>query len=474
MKALLIYPPTLNMIRTNLPVFIDKELGVYPPLGLLYIAAYAQKNTNFKIQLLDCHAEKLNYQDIEKRIIQEGPDIIGIQAFTFSLIDALKVADIAKKVKPKIHVCMGGPHVNIYPLETLKSPSVDSVVKGEGEYAFAEICNMLENSGEFSNIKGILFKKNGEIVDTGIRPFLTNQELDSLPHPARILLETNNYYSLLAQTNPITTVMTSRGCPFKCIFCDRPQMGKVFRYRNAANIMSELETCLDMGIREFFFYDDTFTVNRNRVLDLCEKLIESGANRRITWDIRSRLDTVDEEMLKRMHQAGCKRIHYGVEAGTERILKILKKDITLKQVLNIFKTTSKYGIQTLAYFILGNPSETRSEMQETISFSKKLDPDYIHFSLMTPYPGTELYKLALEKGVAKSDYWKKFAESPDKNFEPMFWEENLNRLELNAMLQSAYKSFYLRPGYIFKQILKLRSTSELKRKFKAAIKVIKY
>ncbi len=474
MKVLLIYPPTFNMIKTNLPAFVDEEVGVYPPLGLLYIAAYAQKNIGYDVKILDCNALKLSYAEVEKRIEEFAPDVVGIQVFTFTLIDALKVADIVKKINPYVHVCMGGPHVAIYPVETLSFPLVDSVVRGEGEHAFSEILNALEGLGGLSAVKGIMFKKDGKIIDTGPRPFLTSDELNALPFPARQLVANCKYSTLISEKNSIATMITSRGCPFKCIFCDRPQMGKAFRARSVESIISELNACLEMGISEFLFYDDTFTVNKKRVLDLCEKLIEIGMNRKIIWDVRSRLDTIDEEMIKKMRLAGCKRIHYGVESGTERVLKILNKDITLKQAINIFRATSKNGIQTLAYFILGNPTETKEEMAATIEFSKKLKPDYVHFSLMTPFPGTEIYKMALAKGVAKFDYWKKFAENPNADFEPMFWEEGFMRDDLAKILSLAYKSFYLRPFYMLRQLFKLKSPGEFRRKFKAGMKLIKH
>ena len=472
MKALLIYPPGFNMIKTTVPAFVDQETGIYPPLGLLYIAAYAKKNTNFQIEVLDCRAEGLAYQEIENEIIKRKPDLIGIQIYTFSLIDAINVANIAKKINSNIHICAGGPHPSIYPSETLKNPSIDSVVIGEGEYAFSDILNAIEYKKGFADIKGILFKIDDKIVNTGRRDFLSNEELDSLPFPARDITPIRKYYSLLAKKPTITTMITSRGCPFKCVFCDRPQMGKAFRFRSADNIIEEIRVCIGMGIEEFFFYDDTFTINKNRVLEFCLKLAESGLNKKIIWDIRSRVDTIDEEMIKLMRLAGCARIHYGVESGTEKILKVLKKEINLDRVRHIFKATSKYGIQTLAYFIFGNPTETEEDIQKTILFSKQINPDYVHYSLMTPYPGTELYRQGLNKGVFNSDYWKVFAENPDSAFFPLVWEESISRERLIDLLHSAYRAFYLRPSYVFKQIFKIRSFGELKRKLSAGLKVM--
>jgi radical SAM superfamily enzyme YgiQ (UPF0313 family) len=364
--------------------------------------------------------------------------------------------------------------VNIFPLETLKIASIDSVVRGEGEYVFSDILNSFESNRSLSGVKGLAFKENGNVVDTGVRGFLSNEQLDSIPFPARELVPIQKYHSLLAKTSPITTLMTSRGCPFRCIFCDRPQMGKVFRFRSADNIIKEMISCLDMGIKELFFYDDTFTVSKSRVLDFCNKVIKSGLNKKMTWDIRSRVDTMDEEIIKAIKSAGCDRVHYGVESGTEKILKVLKKDIHLEKAEHIIKLTSKYGIKTLAHFMLGNPTETREDILQTISFAKKIKPDYAQFSITVPYPGTELYREGLQSGILSKDYWKEFAENPQPDFSPSLWEEVLGRDELCELLRKAYKNFYLRPSYISGQLFNIRSMEEFKRKVFAGFKVAKY
>ena len=185
MKVLLVYPPTKHMITTNVPELVDAEIGYYPPLGLMYIAAYAEKYTNHAIEILDTQVEEMGFADIEKEIRRRQPDVVGIQTTTFTLIDSILTAGLAKKVNEDIHVCLGGPHVHIYPMETINIPQVDSVVLGEGEIAFTELIEALANGEDLEKVRGIVFKRNGRVVRTGTRPL--HENLDILPHPARHL-----------------------------------------------------------------------------------------------------------------------------------------------------------------------------------------------------------------------------------------------------------------------------------------------
>lgn len=471
MKVLLLNPPDFNMIKTNFPDELEGEekTGYNPPLGLLYVAAYAAAHTNFEIEVLDTQVEELGYAEIKNEIIRRKPDIVGIQTMTFTLIDVIRLAKIIKEINKDTIIVLGGPHVNIFPEETITLSEIDFLVLGEGEIPFTELITGLDNHNDLTLIKGLVFKNGEAIVNTGPRPLIEN--LDELPHPARNLIPIQKYWSVLARRNPVTTIMTSRGCPYKCIFCDRPHLGKLFRCRSAKNVVDEMEECLNLGIKEFILYDDTFTVDRQRVLDICAEITTRKLD--IFWDVRARVNLVDLEMLEKMKAAGCDRIHFGVEAGNNQILKVLKKGITISQVETAFKAARKVGITTLAYFMLGNPTETKDQMLETIAFAKKIKADFVHISLTTPFPATELYKQGLSQGIIQSDYWKEFALNPSPDFIPPLWEEKLKRDELFEMLRYAYKQFYFRPHYILQQILKTRSWNEFKRKARAGLKMLK-
>jgi radical SAM superfamily enzyme YgiQ (UPF0313 family) len=471
MRVLLVNPPSENMITTNIPSVVDEERGYNPPLGLLYVAGYAKTNSQHEIQVLDCQVEEVSQAQVEERIRQIQPDVVGIQCLTFTIIDARMVAQAAKRANPRCKVVMGGPHVHIYARETLSMPEVDFAVKGEGELAFTQLLSALEGQMPFDKVYGLAYRDiiTGQIKDNPPAPPV--EDLDGLPYPARELTPINKYYSILARHNPITTMFTSRGCPYRCLFCDRPTMGRRFRSHSAAAVVNEMEACVKLGIREFFIYDDTFNVNRKRVFDICGEIKKRKME--IAFDIRARADRMDEEMLKELASAGCDRIHYGVESGNAEVLETLLKDLDLDQVRKIFKATRKHGMKTLAYFMIGNPGEDRAMALNTIQFAKELDPDFVHFSVLTPFPATAIYYKALEDGRFDTDYWAEFAKNPTPDFKPKLWEEHMDRDELIDLLKYAYKSFYLRPKIILKNMSYTHSPLDLFRKARVGLKMLR-
>ncbi len=471
MKVLLVNPPSENMITTNIPSVVDEERGFNPPLGLLYVAAYAKANTRHEILVLDCQVEEVSQDEVEGRIREINPDVVGIQTLTFTVLDARLVAKAAKRANPACKVVLGGPHVHIYARETLAMQEVDFAVKGEGEIAFTQLLSALEGMTPMEQVFGLAYRdaSTGQVKDNPPAPPM--EDLDHLPYPARELTPIHKYYSILAKHNPITTMFTSRGCPYRCLFCDRPTMGRRFRSHSAVAVVDEMTACVKMGIREFFIYDDTFNVNRKRVFEICGEIKRRKLE--IAFDIRARADRMDEEMLKELASAGCDRIHYGVESGNEEVLETLLKDLNLDQVREVFKATRKHGMKTLAYFMIGNPGETRAMALKTIEFAKELDPDYVHFSVLTPFPATAIYYKALEEGRFDHDYWAEFAKNPTPDFKPRLWEEFMTREELIALLKEAYKSFYLRPKILMKNMASTHSALDLFRKARVGFKMLR-
>ncbi len=466
MKVLFVSPPTDHMLRSEVPEVLSTERGHNPPLGILYLAS-SLKAAGYEVGVLDAQAEELDQEGIRRRVRQDKPDLTAITATSFTLIDALQTAESVKEAYPDVPVVLGGPHATIYPRETVELDNVDYAVSGEGEEVLVKLASAVD-SGESPDIPGVAYRSGGETLYGGRAPFI--MDLDALPFPDRTLLPYRKYTSLLAKRNPVTTLFSSRGCPYRCMFCDRPQMGKVFRARSAENVVDEIEECVGLGINELLIYDDTFTVDRQRVLDICSEIKMRGLD--VGFDVRARVNTVDPGLLAAMRSAGCERIHYGVESGNQEILDFIRKGITLKQVVDAFKWTREEGIDTLAYFMLGHPRDTRDTIEQTIDFAVKLDPMYTHFTITTPFPATDLYRLGLEEGVIESDVWLEYARRPTEDFIPPVWEENLSMEELQRLLKNAYKRFYVRPSYVLTRLLKVRSPSELKRKVMAGLKVI--
>jgi len=470
MKILLVNPPRWNELVGKNPSIIEKHRGFNPPLGLLYLAASLKKNTAFEVEVLDTQPLELTYPQLERVLSEKDFDVVGISAMSFTLLDAFKTVQASKKVRPEARSILGGTHIHLFPEETIGLDGVDFAFMGEAELSLADFLNHLKPEPRgLETVPGLVFKTDqGKIVKNGIQPV---KDLDTIPFPQRTLLNIHRYSSLLSRRSLCTTIISSRGCPFKCAFCDRPlsPVTSHFRYRSAKNVVDEIYECVDLGIKDFLFYDDTFTVNRKRVLAICDELLQRRLE--IRWDIRTRVDLVDEEMLKMLKKAGCVTIHYGVEAGNDRILRVIKKGFTVGQVREAFKLTRRLGIETLAYFMIGLPSEQARDIQDTFDLARELRPDYAHFTIFSPYPGTELYHLGLENGIIKTDIWREFARRPREGFRIPVWEENFTRDELYQMIVRFYKMFYLQPAYLFSRLRKLRSASELVRKAKAGLSV---
>lgn len=469
MKLLLINPPETRMIRADNPEFIDEERGANPPLGILYVAAAARKNPNWDVQVIDCVGEGLDYDGLRERVRTSQAQLVGITVLTFTVYDVLETIRVVREETPESRIILGGPHAHIYPVETLGWDGVDMVAMGEGEPVIHGLLEAFPDPQAMASIRGLVFSNSsGETLHGGQPGFIP--DLDALAYPARDATNIGRYSSVVSEHNPITTMITSRGCPFKCRYCDRPHLGRRFRAHSAGYVLEEMRQCAEMGIREIFVYDDTFTVNRSRVLEICERKIREGID--LPFDIRTRVDTVDPEMLDALKAAGCARIHYGVEAGTEKIQKVLGKGITLEQAQKAFRMTKTAGIKSLAYFMIGSPTETREDIRRSMRFALTLDPDFVSITVLTPFPETDIYFRALEEGVIGDDYFRRFAEKPFDGFRVKYWERELDREGLFEELERAYRMFYGRPKFILRETLKVRSLEELKKKAKMGLKVL--
>ena len=264
-------------------------------------------------------------------------------------------------------------------------------------------------------------------------------------------------------------MITSRGCPFKCKFCF--QQGTGWRYRNIPGIIAEMEHCVSLGIKNFFIFDETFTVNKERIIKLCDEIKIRKLD--ITWSCRSRVDTIDEEMMDKLKEAGCDRISFGVESANDEVLRLLNKKIRISRVREVFKLAKKKKLVTLADFMIGCPGENKAVTLETIKLALDLDPDYVQFTLLTLFPATELYEEALKRGIVKNDVWLDYARNPTTAFRPPIWNI-YSEEEAKRLLAYSYRKFYLRLSYIFKRMACLGSFREFKRYAKAGFCLIGY
>ena len=417
-----------------------KFMGVVaPPLGLAYMAAVLEEN-DIEVNIIDACALELSLDDIAYEL-NPSPEIIAITALTPTIGKALETANFAKKTCPDAMIVMGGYHPTFNYKEILDHEYVDVVIMGEGENTLLDLAKTVETGGSLKDVKGLAF---GDIITT-TRPLI--DDLDDLPLPARHLLPMESYKLLNMETR-MSTMITSRGCPMQCSFCSSAALhGHKLRLRSVDKILDEMEYLVnELNVETIAFMDDTFTLNKNRVLKICEGIKERNIN--VLWGCTARVDTLNSEVLKRMGDAGCITIFMGVESADQQILDDANKQTTIEKIRNAFEISRKEKIRTIASVVIGMPGDTQESIKKTINFVKELNPSYAIFSLATPYPGTKFYQQTFEKDIIKVKDWSKYT-----LISPILETVDCSLDELKKLQITAFKKFYLRPVYLIRQII---------------------
>jgi radical SAM superfamily enzyme YgiQ (UPF0313 family) len=451
------------------------EVGsLLPPLGLCYLAAVTRE-LGHETAILDCYAEKIDYSLAVERIINENPDIVGISSTTQEIGAASLLARELKKKKPALLVLIGGVHITSTPLETMKRyPDFDIGFIGEGEAAMAAFLKAYEKKEPLWSVSGLIFRcptrMSAEMDNIPSQYYVSNEELvmtprmgaisdlDTLPIPAFDLLpELATHYSP-AITNykrsPVMGLVSSRGCPGQCTFCDRSMFGNRIRMHSVGRIMEIIDLLMNKyGIREINFYDDTLVAQRSRVIELCNHLIENKVD--LTWSCNARVNLVNPELLQLMAKAGCWQISYGIESGEQALLDSLKKGITLEQVERAVKWSKEVGMQIKAYYIIGLPGETRDSLRKTKESILGLPLDDICLEFFTPFPGTVLYDQIVAEGVPIPD-WEDM-NTLKLTYIPVGFEEK----ELRDAFKDIIKRFYLRPRIIYGYMKRFASPGKM-------------
>jgi len=436
MKILLVHPSNAtvyNGIKKTVTKLSKKDAKT-PPIGIMYVAAVLEKE-GYEVQLLDAEAENLDFDTTVNKIKDYGPDVVGFTATTPLFPLGIKIAETLKKNNLNIKTVFGGPHISALPQESLAPKAVDFVVIGEGEYSMLELIKEIEGEKNFAKVKGIGYKEAGLAIINPKRELIQN--LDELPFPTKHLTNQEKYLNLYTG-KPYALVVTSRGCPFNCIFCDsKITFGRRTRYRSPENVIKELKQIVDIWeIKDITFTDDTFTLNRERTIELCKRIIEENLN--ISFICSSRADTIDEERLKWLKKAGCRQITFGLESGDDKILQIIKKGITTEDAKRAIALTKSFGIETHASYMLGNPGETLKTMNKTIEFAQELNTDFAQFSIATPFPGTEMWDMAVRDGLIDSNTdFSRFT----WYYSPVFKSKEFDREKLIGIQREAYAEY---------------------------------
>lgn len=456
-KILLIYPPLPMEARYGKGL---KDIGAaLPPLGLLYLAAAIEK-AGYEVKVHDSDLLNSSFDDILNEVLNYQPDFIGIYCNTANYHRVIEYSAGLKKIS-QAPICLGGPHPIIKPAEILANQTIDYVILGEGEATITEFLAALKQGKDLREIKGLGYKdKNNEIIINEQREPI--KDLDSLPWPARHLVPLEKYRPAPQHylTLPMTTMITSRGCPFGCLFCaSRNIWGRRYRARSVAKVIEEIKFLIKTyGIRNINFWDDLWGLDRRWTEEFCQTMIREKIN--ISWSCERRVDTVDLEILKLMKQAGCYSIFYGVESLDQDCLDAINKGIKVEQAEKVIRLTKLAGIEARVNFILGLPHETPAKVKAMIKKIIKLNPDYVKFNILTPYPGTLLYQ------EVKTGKWGAFQENYDRAtlYFPTFLPFGYKSFaELEAMRRYAFRKFHLRPRYIFSKLKKIKSFKDLKK-----------
>ena len=457
MKITLIRYHAGDQVNSRVPSSLLKIWGVVPPLGLAYIASVLEKE-NHKVSIIDAPALNLTKQETLEELKKLDPDVVGITCMSSTIRGALEAAQIAKEVGAI--TVIGGSHVSACPKEILSYEFVDYGLIGEGEHTFPLLTKALEEKSTLKDIPGLVYKKDNEIeINPG---YGLVKDLDSLPLPAYHLLPIKKY-NLVIALHPMMTMVSSRGCPGRCGFCfKKPGDLGPLRFRNPQKIVDEMEFLVkNYKIKEIVIADDNLTTSKANIREICNEILKR--NLKFRWEAPTRVDFVDLDILKLMKKAGCRRLRYGVESGDKRILKLMRKGISLDRVRDVFKWTKQAGIEAFAYFIIGYITETEESIKKTINFAKEINPDMIMFCAATPLPDTNFYDLAVEQNFVDKNYWKDYTLGKTNERLPYFVKDT------NKWVKKAYRQFYFRPGYILKMISKIRSWNEIKKYYYAAI-----
>lgn len=374
---------------------LAKKRNSQPPLGILYLAAVAEKRGH-DVDVIDADVEDFNMETLTEHLCQNNYDIIGITATSPIFHKAVQLAESLKKTSSKAPILIGGEHINIFKGEAFNN-YFDFAFYGESDYTFDEFLDFVENGkSDFESIKGLIFRKDGEKVVNPPRERIA--DLGELMFPSMHLLKKNVYIMTFAthKKREYIPIMATRGCPFKCVFCSEPLTNPLVRYRPAQNIVDEMEKwSKELGITHFFFMDSNITLNRKQIKGFCEEIL--NRNLKVTWEGWTRANLVDKEILTLMKKAGMIRISYGIESGDPRVLKIIKKEVALEDMRNAFKMTEEVGIEPACSVMLGLPGDTKESVMKTIDFVASIpEIRYSNFSIANPYPGTEMYSWALE------------------------------------------------------------------------------
>lgn len=449
---------------------LKKPVFGIQPLGLLYLASALRKWADFEynLKVIDAYTLGYNRDDIKGVISSFHPDIVGVSSITIRIYDANYICSIAKEVNSDTITVVGGPHASSIPLDIINYPDTDIFVVGEGEITFLEICRAVYTQKGWDSIAGIVYKKSGKVITNERREAI--KDLDTIPFPDSSLLPHLESYNPLphwGRNGHFSMMVTTRGCSYTCRFCSIViTQGRKYRFQSPESIIEQIIGLKKLGVDSIAFRDGTFTTNRPRVVDFCNLLIKGKFN--LNWSCNCRANELDFELLKLMKEAGCYMVSLGIEHGNSELLWQYKR-LTKEQVTNALKYARQIGIDVTGYFILGVPEDDLTTLRETIEFAKSLPLNNASFTILTPFPGTDIYDYCKQKGLLLGVGWDKFDATGG-----LCWRHpSLTEKQLLSMLKRAYREFYLRPSIIVNKISKIKTLKDITNYIRLALELFR-
>ncbi len=455
MKILLINPPFPKQMSYGFFSFASPNLV---SLGLCSLAAYIQKeDKDMKVKVIDCVFQNISFENLIREINEFKADIIGISSTTCAYNISKKLVSCIRENNSKVIIVLGGPHISALPFDTFKEcENLDFGVVGEGEISFGEIIKWMKGGKKKDEIEGVIFKEGGKIRLSKQRSVIEN--LDTLPFPSLDFLNlAKSKHTPIRSKGTSLHLVTSRGCPFRCNHCEQAVFGSVYRSKSVDYIIREIKVLKEQcSIRSIAFEDDSFVINMKKMRDFCYGLIKEKID--VEWSCSIRNELIDKDVLPIMRKAGCNYLYFGIESGSQRMLKILNKDTPLEKIEHNVKLTKKEGLKAHGSFVIGLPTENRESIKQTVDFAIKLKLDSVTFNLFTPFPKTALREMAFKHGKVSKN-WDFYSDHPTY---PSFIPEGFNASEMLNIQKDAYRKFYLRSGYILSHLYYLNPSLILK------------
>ena len=455
--AFVFNPFTYKLHEENLRI-VQRYFGLFPPLSMAWVAGIAER-AGHEVTFIDARTLRLNPDEVVARLKVFRPDMVGFMMTTYMFRETLQWIRYIKENLPGVRTIVGGYNLRVYPQESVMPKEIDYGCFNSAYHTVPGLLEALENNTGLADVPGLIYKQGTKIIQTDYGP---EPHFNDYPNPARHLLPNELYAEFPTERKNFTVMVTSKGCPMNCLFCEA--RSTPYNPRSIQTVVDEIQECYDVhGVREIDFFDYEFLVDRKRAMGICEEIIRRDLD--ILWACRARIDSLDEDLLRRMKQSGCGRVYLGIESGLQEMLDRVNKGITIEQVRRAVDMTKAHGIKTLGFFMTGLPGETRQTLKETVKFATSLGLDYVQFSKTTAKPLTTMwYDMVKESGY---DYWKEYIlGNAEEAPLPRPWTE-LSNNEIDHLTKKAYQKFHSRPFFLLKHALAVRSFDEFKRKFLA-------